>query len=81
MKKLATLLLSVTLATVIVLPVASHINHSSTNRVLTAELPTRPASLRSNGQKHVRTAGLTSQTVRYALGPRVCYDEPLRRCT
>jgi hypothetical protein len=42
MKKLATLLLAVTLATVIVLPVASHINHSSTNRVLTAEAPLPP---------------------------------------
>lgn len=37
MKKLATLLLAVTLATIIVLPVASHINHSSSQRVLTAD--------------------------------------------
>jgi hypothetical protein len=42
MKTLATLLLAVGLTTIIVLPVASHINHSSTNRVLTAWLPTPP---------------------------------------
>jgi hypothetical protein len=37
MKKLATLLLAVTFATVIVLPVASHINHSSSKGVQTAD--------------------------------------------
>jgi hypothetical protein len=42
MKKLATLLLTVTLATIIVLPVVSHINHSSINRVQTADFPTPP---------------------------------------
>jgi hypothetical protein len=42
MKTLATLLLTVALTTTIVLPVASHINHSSTNRVLTAEAPLPP---------------------------------------
>jgi hypothetical protein len=42
MKTLAKLLLAVALSTVIVLPVASHVNHSSTNRVLTAELPIPP---------------------------------------
>jgi hypothetical protein len=42
MKKLAALLLTATLATIIVLPVASHINHPSRNRVLTAEDPIPP---------------------------------------
>jgi len=37
MKTLATLLLAVALSTVIVLPVASHVNHSSGNRVQTAD--------------------------------------------
>jgi hypothetical protein len=42
MKTLATLLLAVALTTIIVLPVASHINHSSINPVLTAEDPVPP---------------------------------------
>ena len=43
MKTLATLLLAVALTTVIVLPVGSQINHSSINRVLTADFPMPPA--------------------------------------
>ncbi|MGB6430665.1 MAG: hypothetical protein WBF06_08770 [Candidatus Acidiferrales bacterium] len=42
MKTIATLLLAVALTTIIVLPVASHINHSSTNQILSAEDPTPP---------------------------------------
>jgi hypothetical protein len=42
MKTLATLLLAVALTTIIVLPAASHVNHSSTNYVLTAEAPIPP---------------------------------------
>jgi hypothetical protein len=37
MKRLAALFLAVALSTVIVLPVASHVNHPSSNRVLTAD--------------------------------------------
>ena len=42
MKKLAALLLTATLATIIVLPVASHINQSSRQGVQTADFPTPP---------------------------------------
>jgi hypothetical protein len=38
MKTIATLLLAVALTTVIVLPVASRSNHSSSNRVLTVDI-------------------------------------------
>jgi len=39
MKRLVALLLAVTLGTIIVLPVVSHVNHPSSNRVLTADDP------------------------------------------
>jgi hypothetical protein len=42
MKKLAAFLLAVTFATIIVLPVASHINPSSRHGVQTADFPIPP---------------------------------------
>ena len=42
MKTLATLLLTLALTTIIVLPVGSQSNHSSSNRILTADFPIPP---------------------------------------